>query len=105
MPDAAWLPDPTGRFQYRYWDGSRWLAADSTHGSQQSDALSSPRPPSVAAAATAPPASTAGSSASPGAPASTDWRPGLRVAVLGSAAGLLVGTCLTWVKASAGGFT
>jgi hypothetical protein len=23
-PAAAWSPDPTGRHQYRYWDGARW---------------------------------------------------------------------------------
>ena len=21
---ARWLPDPTGRHQYRYWDGGSW---------------------------------------------------------------------------------
>jgi DNA polymerase III epsilon subunit-like protein/BRCT domain type II-containing protein len=24
LPPPAWHPDPTGRFQYRYWDGARW---------------------------------------------------------------------------------
>lgn len=24
VSDAGWFPDPTGRFQQRYWDGDRW---------------------------------------------------------------------------------
>jgi DNA polymerase-3 subunit epsilon len=24
LPPAAWHPDPSGRYQYRYWDGARW---------------------------------------------------------------------------------
>ena len=49
MPDAAWLPDPTGRFQYRYWDGSQWSAAVSRQGSQETDVLSTQPPPPVVA--------------------------------------------------------
>jgi hypothetical protein len=55
MPDAAWLPDPTGRFQYRYWDGTQWSSAVSRQGSQETDALSTPPPPPAAEPA-APPA-------------------------------------------------
>jgi Protein of unknown function (DUF2510) len=55
MPDAAWLPDPTGRFQYRYWDGTQWSAAVSRQGSQETDALSTQPPPPVGAGATPPP--------------------------------------------------
>jgi hypothetical protein len=128
MTDAAWLPDPTGRFQYRYWDGSAWSAAVSRQGSQETDALSTQPPPpqsapppppvspsetvSVSSPAwpgTAPawPGTTPGWSApSPGATATpTEWSPGLRVAVVVSAGVLALGSCLNWVKASAGGFT
>ncbi len=131
MPDAAWLPDPTGRFQYRYWDGAQWSAAVSRQGSQETDALSTQPPPPVAAAAPPPPPvggataspapppwpgtspgwspapPTPWSSPSPGAASAgrADWSTALRVGVLVSAAVLLLGSCLNWVKASAGGFT
>jgi hypothetical protein len=132
MADAAWLPDPTGRFQYRYWDGSAWSAAVSRQGSQETDALSTqpppppsstqapPPPPPVSPSETvsvSPPAwpgtapawpgtATAWSSPSPGATAApTEWSPGLRVAVVVSVGVLALGSCLNWVKASAGGFT
>ena len=120
MPDAAWLPDPTGRFQYRYWDGSQWSASVSRQGSQETDVLTQPPPPLAPPTAPLPPPpprpdSTAGSappppiwgSPSPGVPPSeaSDWSAGMRVAVLVSVAVLLVGSCLTWVKASAGGFS
>ena len=26
LPEAAWLPDPTGRHLDRWWDGQRWTA-------------------------------------------------------------------------------
>ena len=122
MPDAAWLPDPTGRFQYRYWDGSEWSAAVSRQGSQETDELSSQPPPPDAAtplspvgspapapppwpASTSQPSSTSGSSPWPRAASSAEWSPGVRLGVLVSAAVLLVGSCLTWVKATSGPFS
>lgn len=24
VPPAKWYPDPSGRYEYRYWDGSKW---------------------------------------------------------------------------------
>jgi hypothetical protein len=28
LPDQpGWLPDPTGRFECRYWDGTGWIHA------------------------------------------------------------------------------
>lgn len=30
--DAAWHPDPSGRHQLRYWDGTTWTAHVSDHG-------------------------------------------------------------------------
>jgi hypothetical protein len=114
MPDAAWLPDPTGRFQYRYWDGAQWSAAVSRQGSQETDVLATQPPPPLAtppppppwpdsSAAPAPPGWASPAPGAPGEP--SEWSAGMRVAVLVSAAVLLVGSCLTWVKASAGPFS
>ena len=35
----AWLADPTGRHEYRYWDGATWTEHVSDHGVATSDAL------------------------------------------------------------------
>jgi hypothetical protein len=34
-----WLPDPTGRHELRYWDGSRWSAHVSDRGEQAWDSV------------------------------------------------------------------
>lgn len=34
---AAWHPDPTGRHQLRYWDGTAWTAHVADHGTQSTD--------------------------------------------------------------------
>ncbi len=34
---ADWYPDPLGRFEVRYWDGSQWTEHVSSHGRQQVD--------------------------------------------------------------------
>jgi len=36
---AGWLPDPTSRHQYRYWDSVRWTSAVSDNGLQYEDPL------------------------------------------------------------------
>jgi WD40 repeat protein len=36
-PPAAWYPDPSGRFETRYWDGTKWTQHVSRQGLQQSD--------------------------------------------------------------------
>lgn len=36
-PPPEWLPDPTGRHQLRYWDGSRWSEHVSDRGEQSWD--------------------------------------------------------------------
>lgn len=38
-PAAAWHPDPTGRHQFRYWDGGSWTANVSNHGVTATDPL------------------------------------------------------------------
>ena len=36
-PPAGWYPDPSGRFELRYWDGSRWTEHVSRAGQQYTD--------------------------------------------------------------------
>ncbi|MCA1695565.1 MAG: DUF2510 domain-containing protein, partial [Actinobacteria bacterium] len=54
---AAWLPDPAGRFQHRYWDGSLWTTAVMTDGQVTADAELLPQgePGSEAVVPSAPP--------------------------------------------------
>jgi Protein of unknown function (DUF2510) len=43
---ASWQPDPTGRHEYRYWDGASWTANVSDRGAQSQDPLAAqPAPP------------------------------------------------------------
>lgn len=45
MPEAAWHPDPTGRHEQRYWDGTRWTEHVADGGSTSTDPLdATPRP-------------------------------------------------------------
>jgi hypothetical protein len=37
--NAGWHPDPSGKNELRYWDGSRWTDHVSTGGNQQTDPL------------------------------------------------------------------
>lgn len=50
---AGWQPDPTGRHELRYWDGSKWTDDVSSRGLQGKDDLST-APPAVAPTATLP---------------------------------------------------
>ena len=36
---ASWLPDPTRRFQLRYWDGNQWTDHVSSNGVQSTDTV------------------------------------------------------------------
>lgn len=47
MTPAGWHPDPTGRFELRYWDGATWTAHVSRGGQQAEDPLAPPPPPVV----------------------------------------------------------
>jgi hypothetical protein len=53
---AAWQPDPTGRYEYRYWDGTRWTDHVSRGGTRATDAVGSAGtgPPRFAASPAAP---------------------------------------------------
>lgn len=42
---AQWHPDPTGRHQYRYWDGVRWTDAVADDGCQSVDPIGAPEAP------------------------------------------------------------
>ncbi len=39
QPEPKWYPDPLGRHEYRYWDGSTWTEHVSSHGRQSVDTL------------------------------------------------------------------
>jgi len=46
--EAGWYPDPSGRHEHRYWDGSRWTEHVASHGRPGTDPdLSSAPPPTV----------------------------------------------------------
>ena len=40
--ESAWHPDPTGRHQYRWWDGARWTEHASDNGTAVIDPLDAP---------------------------------------------------------------
>ena len=37
--DPAWYPDPTGRYEARYWDGRKWTSHISHYGATGADPL------------------------------------------------------------------
>ena len=47
-PPPAWHPDPTGRHQYRYWDGTAWTHHVSDNGVATTDPVNAPGVPSTA---------------------------------------------------------
>jgi hypothetical protein len=99
MAQPGWLPDPTGRSQYRYWDGAAWTENVSRDGQTSSDALTSPPPPP---AETPPVPRVPALSAAGGI---TDASTAVKTLVFAGVAALVVGSFLPWVKASAGVFT
>jgi hypothetical protein len=52
---GGWHADPTGRIQYRYWDGASWTDQTSWNGEVTTDPLFAPPPPTSAAVAADPP--------------------------------------------------
>ena len=48
---GGWHADPTGRIQYRYWDGASWTDQTSSNGEVTTDPLFAPPPPTSAAVA------------------------------------------------------
>ena len=51
MTAAAWHPDPTGRHELRYWDGSQWTEHVSDGGVQSTSPLTPPEEPAADAGA------------------------------------------------------
>ncbi|MDZ5621680.1 AIM24 family protein [Nocardioides bizhenqiangii] len=51
MTAAAWHPDPTGRHELRYWDGSQWTEHVSDGGVQSTSPLTPPEEPAADTAA------------------------------------------------------
>jgi hypothetical protein len=47
-PIPDWYPDPTGRFEQRYWDGSQWTEHVNSAGQQRTDPLPGEPPPVTA---------------------------------------------------------
>jgi len=60
MSDPQWAPDPTGRHEYRWFDGATWTDRVADHGEEAVDPVASAGPPQTAetsdAAAATPPA-------------------------------------------------
>src|SRR5687768_8499285 len=46
---ADWYPDPSGRHEHRYWDGSRWTEHVASHGRQTTDSDPTSMPPPTVA--------------------------------------------------------
>jgi len=109
MTQAGWLSDPTGRFEYRYWDGSQWTENVSRAGQTAADPLGPPPPPpgdpTAPSGAPVPwPAFPPPVIPTPQPPA-TPWTIHVQLLVLGGVVALAVGSFLPWVKASVGVFS
>ncbi len=53
-PAPDWYPDPMGRHEYRYWDGSTWTDHVASHGRQSTDPVGSQPAKTVAGQQSAP---------------------------------------------------
>ncbi len=53
-PEPNWYPDPMGRHEYRYWDGTVWTDHVASHGRQSTDPLERQPPKTVVGQQTAP---------------------------------------------------
>ncbi len=42
---ADWYPDPSGRHEHRYWDGTQWTEHVASHGRQSVDPDFTSQPP------------------------------------------------------------
>ncbi len=92
---AGWYPDPTGRFEHRYWDGSAWTDYAARGGVQSQDP--------VAGGASVGPLPAMSSPAGLGAPAATSSRPSrstkVKVLFLGGVPALIIGFFLLTLTA------
>ncbi len=78
--EASWNPDPSGKHQFRYWNGSDWTEWVANDGVQAVDPIVIPPPPT----ATTTHASQAVSSSPPPPTASSTLGPGLQIPSCGS---------------------
>lgn len=93
MTGASWQPDPTGRHDYRYWDGAQWTDHVSDNGVVASDPDLTPRAPEAALQQW---------SARPDHPTpSSGIRMGTVAMVIGAVV-IAVGSIGTWATVSAG---
>jgi uncharacterized protein HemX len=114
---ADWGADPTGRHEYRYWDGSVWTEHVADQGTTSSDPLSetdaaqAPAPVAAVGAAPSVPASSVAASAGPvvaGAPGTTAAGAGpevVRKRPSNLVIGLLTGVIVVLVAVGIFGFT
>lgn len=114
---ADWGVDPTGRHEYRYWDGSVWTEHVADQGTTSSDPLSGtaaaqpPAPVAAVVAASSVAASSTGASAGPAvavAPETTAGGPGSEDASQGPGKlviGLLAAVIVVLVAVGIFGFT
>lgn len=65
MTSASWQPDPTGRNQFRWWDGASWTDHVSNNGAASVDPLQPPAAPQVQAPVAAPVAPAAAPAPAP----------------------------------------
>jgi uncharacterized protein YxjI len=49
QPEANWYPDPGGKHEHRYWDGTQWTDNVADHGRQSVDPLAGTHVPTTAA--------------------------------------------------------
>jgi hypothetical protein len=123
MSTAAWHPDPSGRHQYRWWDGEHWTTTVSDDGVTYDESphpIEPPPAPAAAPAATSLPppdvttrvgpaapstseaaATDAASPSETPAPAGGNQRP--RIIVLAAVAALLVAGAAVWFAMRDGG--
>lgn len=75
-PAADWYPDPSGRFQFRYWDGETWTGHVSTDGKTDWDPPGDAAPEDAVAQEPAGQEQIADAPAEEPIPADAQWAPG-----------------------------
>jgi opacity protein-like surface antigen len=94
---ASWLPDPFGRYAYRYWNGAEWTTTVSTNGTTESD------PQGIGPSTNPVPVAAAASLTTPRPKPS--WSTQVQVLVFGGAGLAALGSFLPWVTADIGAFS
>jgi hypothetical protein len=80
MPEASWLPDPSGGHELRYWSGSAWTEHVSDQGtaSVEPPPPGLPAPPDLAPPPPAPPGQAWGSATASAAGGKVSWKDRLK---------------------------